>query len=50
MAESGLAAVEPDASIRFSRAVGYRQLLETIRGAGGVEGNGLGGGGRDPLA
>jgi hypothetical protein len=31
MAESGLGAVRPDAQIRFSRAVGYRQLLETIQ-------------------
>jgi hypothetical protein len=31
MCESGLAAVLPDAHIRFSRAVGYRQLLETIQ-------------------
>jgi hypothetical protein len=31
MAESGLAAVRPELQIRFSRAVGYRQLLETIQ-------------------
>ncbi len=31
MTESGLAAVRPDARIRFSRAVGYVQLLETIQ-------------------
>src|SRR5918999_6075904 len=37
MAESGLAAVRPDLQIRFSRAVGYAQLLETIQ----VHGYGL---------
>ena len=37
MAQSGLAEVRPDASIRFSRAVGYPQLLETIQ----VHGYGL---------
>jgi hypothetical protein len=31
MAESGLADVRPDLRLRFSRAVGYRQLLETIK-------------------
>jgi hypothetical protein len=31
MTESGLADVKPDVRIRFSRAVGYRQLLETIQ-------------------
>jgi ParB-like nuclease domain len=31
MAESGLAVAKPEARIRFSRAVGYRQLLETIQ-------------------
>jgi hypothetical protein len=37
MVESGLAEVRPDVQIRFSRAVGYRQLLETIQ----VHGYGL---------
>ena len=37
MAQSGLADVRPDARIRFSRAVGYGQLLETIQ----VHGYGL---------
>jgi hypothetical protein len=37
MAESGLAEVRPDVQIRFSEAVGYRQLLETIQ----VHGYGL---------
>src|SRR5262249_61164482 len=31
MAESGLAEVRPEASIRFSEAVGYRRLLETMQ-------------------
>jgi hypothetical protein len=31
MTESGLADVRPDARIRFTRAVGYRELLDTIR-------------------
>lgn len=31
MTESGLVDVKPDACIRFTRAVGYRQLLETIQ-------------------
>ena len=31
LTESGLAHVVPDAHIRFTRAVGYRQLLETIQ-------------------
>jgi ParB/Sulfiredoxin domain len=31
MTESGLAETMPDARIRFSRAVGYRQLLEAIQ-------------------
>jgi hypothetical protein len=31
MAESGLVDLKPDACIRFSRAVGYRQLLERIQ-------------------
>lgn len=31
MTASGLAEVRPDARIRFTRAVGYRQLLETIQ-------------------
>jgi ParB-like nuclease domain len=31
MAESGLADVWPEARIRFSRAVGYRQLLERVQ-------------------
>jgi hypothetical protein len=30
MSESGLADVRPDARLRFSRAVGYRQLLEAV--------------------
>jgi hypothetical protein len=31
MAESGLGEVRPEARIRFSEAVGYRQLLETLQ-------------------
>jgi ParB-like nuclease domain len=31
MSESGLADVRPDARLRFTRAVGYRQLLEAVQ-------------------